>query len=378
MAVKIKEEEKSQAFQILSDWYGRAEELVNSESYYEEDEAIGRETALVVHRLGKTNHAARGAALTLCLSQVLRPDLDTRNHKAEFGDGFSARGIDEVVTVLFLKGKGLPYRVQSHWMTRTLANDTPYWPSTVLKTVPKSAGPDLITTANFVYESRNDCSKLEAIGTILLIELIRERNLGRIPVTRPKGLSIDKVMFLLHSHFNVKYKKNAPRLPQIAMYAIYKCLMASVNRYDGLVLEPLQKMKSADRKSGTFGDVVVSDQNGRPQEAVEIKFEIPIDQSIVAEAIQKVQSQSVERYFILSTVPPKSSDMDEIQRMKDGFLKSNGCEIIVNGVYDTIKYYLRMLKSTNEFINNYVDLLENDVDLNYEHKVAWNACCEKL
>lgn len=49
--------------------------------------------------------------------------------------------------------------------------------------------------------------------------------------------------------------------------------------------------------------------------------------------------------------------------------------LIVNGVYGTIKYYLRLLSTTNEFINAYTDLLSKDEDLNYEHKVAWNAIC---
>ena len=41
----------------------------------------------------------------------------------------------------------------------------------------------------------------------------------------------------------------------------------------------------------------------------------------------------------------------------------------------TIKYYLRLLKSTNDFVNAYTELLAIDEDINYEHKVAWNAIC---
>lgn len=269
----LKRAEKERAIRLLTAWYNEAEQIVNAD---QEGESflLDKKQAEVVRRLGRTRHGARGAALTLCLSQTLYPELDVRNHKAELANGFSARGVDENATVPFLAGKGLAHSVQSHWLTRTLANDTPYWPTTILKTVPKTAGPDLISIANYIYENRNDARKEEATGVLLLIELIKERNQGKTPITR--------------------------------------------------------------------------------------------------------QSQAVERYFILSTVPPKEEDVDSIEKARRSFLKSNGCEIIVNGVYDTIKYYLRLLKSTNEFINNYADLLEKDTDLNYEHKVSWNACCEKL
>lgn len=94
-----------------------------------------------------------------------------------------------------------------------------------------------------------------------------------------------------------------------------------------------------------------------------------------SKVIQKVQTESVERYFILSTAKPDSNEWDEVQKLISDFRKSNGCEIIVNGVYETIKYYLRLLKSTNEFVNAYTELLAIDEDINYEHKVAWNAIC---
>ena len=127
-------------------------------------------------------------------------------------------------------------------------------------------------------------------------------------------------------------------------------------------------------KSGTVGDIDLW-ENGRPIEAVEIKYEIPVGIAHVSEAIQKVQTESVERYFILSTAKPDSNEWDEVQKLISDFRKSNGCEIIVNGVYETIKYYLRLLKSTNEFVNAYTELLAIDEDINYEHKVAWNAIC---
>ncbi len=38
----------------------------------------------------------------------------------------------------------------------------------------------------------------------------------------------------------------------------------------------------------------------------------------------------------------------------------------------TVKYYLRLLANTFEFTNNYVNLLEADKALKFEHKERWN------
>ena len=58
----------------------------------------------------------------------------------------------------------------------------------------------------------------------------------------------------------------------------------------------------------------------------------------------------------------------EIQRIE----KIHGCQVIVNGVYDTLKYYLRLLKNTSEFISNYVELLKVDESIKFLHKKKWN------
>ena len=70
-------------------------------------------------------------------------------------------------------------------------------------------------------------------------------------------------------------------------------------------------------------------------------------------------------------------EIDEIANLTHSFRRSNGCEIIVNGVLDTIKYYLRLIDSPATFINLYTALVEADPDLGYEHRLAWNEVCAK-
>ena len=173
------------------------------------------------------------------------------------------------------------------------------------------------------------------------------------------------------------YKTNSPRLPQLAMYAMYQCLVDSVLRYDGCDLEPLKRMKSADRKSGTVGDIVLL-RSGLPAEAVETKLGEPITEMMVLQAIDKIRTATVDRYFILSTAGVRGDEADVIRERCDAFRKSNGCEIIVNGVLETLRYYMRLIESQAEFVSRYAQLVEVDADPDYEHRVAWNELCHDL
>lgn len=336
---------------------------------------LGAELAAKVKALAAKRHASRGVALTLLTYKSLCPSQDIRQHKTDFPDGFNARGYDTESTVKLLRENSLPYSVESHWMTRTLAERS-FVAGTVLKTVPKDAGPLLIDVVNEI-EDGADPRLAAAAATLILHELIEIRNKGRVLLTRPKRLTIDAAEALMQCHFFHRYEKNAPRLPQLAMYAIYQALVEEMPRFSGKTLDPLQRMKAADRKSGTVGDVVVSDES-RPFEAVEVKHTEPVTVDHVQEAVEKLRTASVERYLILSTVDVHEADRGNIDIVRREFLASNGCEIIVNGILPTLRYYLRLLGNPADFVFRYADLVETDEDLGYEHRIRWNECCAKL
>lgn len=362
---------------LLEECYAEAEDLSERHDYAPYESILGSETLVKVRRVAATRHAGRGILLTLSAYKVVRPDQDIRRYKARATlGGFSARGIDEAVTVPFLKRHSLRYSVQSHWMTRTFAAKEMFGQGPPLKTTPPHVGL-LMEEIIVSLQSVRSPGAARSVVVLILAELINERNQGHIALTRPKGLSIDHVLALLKSHFERRFKSNAPRLPQLAIYAIYQCMMSSVKRYQDLELRKIERMKSADRKSGSVGDIQVN-RDGTPVEAVEVKFGIPISYDIVSEAIEKIRSASVERYLILSTSGVDERDRESIDSVREDFLRSNGCEIIPNGVYESLRYYLRLLRSTNEFVNEYVDLLTADTDLDYEHRLAWNEVCAGL
>ena len=360
--------------QVLAECFTRAETGVD-----EKEAIVGSSDALRqdIARLASSKHAARGVALTLAVYKACDPDQDVRAHKSEQSGGFAARTFDAAVTVPFLIDNSLARSVETHWLTQTFSFASRFDPGTSLKTNPKWIGPALIEVVNGIQGFDREGAKAAAV--IILAELIKIRNRDKVVLTRPKGQSINGLMTLLQKHINQSYTSNAPRLPQLAIYAIYQCVLPTTARYAGQELTKLERMKAADRKLGTVGDVVVT-QGGLPKEAVEIKHGQPITIINVKEAIEKVRAVSVLRYYLLSSAQPfiEESQSKEIRELQAGFLKSNGCEIIVNGVFGTIQYYLRLLPDTDQFVFAYTLLLEDDVDLGYEHRNAWNELCKDL
>ena len=43
--------------------------------------------------------------------------------------------------------------------------------------------------------------------------------------------------------------------------------------------------------------------------------------------------------------------------------KDHGCQLIVNGLLPTLKYYLRLISNPKTFFNTYIKLVENDKEL---------------
>jgi DNA (cytosine-5)-methyltransferase 1 len=360
--------------ETLDDLYTEAEEVVEGTRNLKElEEILGSDLYEKIRILGEKRHAARGIALTLFTYKAVEPDQDIRSHMSEHPDGFNARTIDNAATVPFLTARSLHHNVESHWMTRVFANVGPFRKGMEIKTQPKLLGPLLAETVVTIEERDEEVA--EAAARALIVGLIEGRNKGKVALARPKTWTIDQIVELLRAHVSRKYEKGAPRLPQLAVYAAYQCMVPAMQRYQGCELAPLLPMKAADRKAKTVGDVVVL-QNEVPFEGVEVKHGAEIVTSHIAEAIAKLETAEARRYFILSTAGISPRDKAELADLAAKFRKSNGCEIITDGVLPSIRYYLRLLDDPVEFVNRYAKLVEEDKDLGYEHRIAWNELCE--
>lgn len=359
-----------QVRQLLEEELPRAEALAKSSASAQEAETLGPLGADVL-ALSQLRHHARGVALTLAATKAVVPAQDVRCHQVHHPGGFGARAVDHSATVPFLQAHALHHATDTHWLTRRLV-EQPYSREWVLKTVPKEAGPLLTRVVCGIEEAVSaEASRLAV--RLLLSGMVFERERARVALTRPKGLTIQQTVRLLGRHFDKRYSQGAPRLPQLALWALYHCMVGRLDRFRSATLEPLERMKSADRKSGTVGDIVVTDSSsGRPMEAVEVKHGIPLALRQVTDVVDKIRSSDVRRYYILSTAGILSTDADAIARACDALHRAHGCELIVNGVLDSLRYSLRLVPSPDEMLATYVDLVGTDRELGFEHREAWN------
>lgn len=355
--------------------YAQAEALVKAGKLDEfAREKLDPEIAEKALALKDCRHHGRGLAAFLAIFKAIKPDQDIRAYQRIHDGGFDARGIESAVFLPFLGSKRLRSASGSHFLTRRFADGAPYSRERPIRTQKKLIG-EVFLDIILAMQDEPKKANAEVIAVILIGGMIMERNQGDVPLTRPKGQPIQTVLKFLEDHINFPFEDSrdaGPRLAQLALYAIYECILPTSKRYEGCELVPLERLKAANRKSGTVGDVDVL-KGAKPIEAVEAKFKDAITLEMVNEAIKKIETKDVKRYFILSTSGVVSDgEEDKITARCRDFYYGNGCEIIVNGVFETIRYYLRLIGSTDDFISRYVDLVAADKDLTYEHKQAWN------
>ncbi len=65
-------------------------------------------------------------------------------------------------------------------------------------------------------------------------------------------------------------------------------------------------------------------------------------------------------------------ESSEIQSIVERVQSDHGCQIIINGLLPTIRYYLRLINSLEDFVENYSRFVEQDVELQVIHKEVWN------
>lgn len=313
------------------------------------------------------------AVLTVILTSLtykqLNPNQDIRKHQSSIKGGYSGRTFDSNYITPFLKSQKFPAMAESGWLTRSLEQKVPYDTNYT-----GAIRPDYLKSAFLnIIEIIQRGEILSDISSYLLQGLILQRNAQKIDLAKPHNLPISAIISLLNQHFSEKYTaEGAARLPVLALYAIYQCLITELKRFDGKNLLPLESHTSADARSGRIGDIDINDEKDESFEAVEVKHGIPITLQLVKDAFEKFQTTQVKRYYLLSTSDLNETEREKIEKEIERIKTIHGCHVIVNGLIHSLKYYLRLLNNTSEFISNYVNLLEQDSSLKFEHKRKWN------
>lgn len=314
--------------------------------------------------------------ITSIVYKILNPEQDVRKHQDSIEGGYSGRTFDNKNITPFLKQCKFPAMAESGWLTRSLEQKVPYDKNYTGAIKPDSLKAAFLTLLDNIQNGADSNTYLSYVFQGLIIK----RNQHTIDLAKPTTLSINSILWVLDKHFHSSYKaEGASRLPVIALYAVYECLINETKRFEYKELLPIESHTSADKRSGRIGDIEVIDENKRSFEAVEVKHGIFISLQLVLDAYSKFQATPVNRYYILSTAESFDKNewekiQEEIQRIKN----VHGCQLIVNGIMPSMKYYLRLLNNTFEFIDKYVNLLKMDTALKFEHKEKWNKIISEL
>ena len=161
----------------------------------------------------------------------------------------------------------------------------------------------------------------------------------------------------------------------LAIYSIYKLVTSESKRYSGKILAPLESHTSPDSRSKSLGDIDVRNSNESPFESVEVKHLKPISVDMIRVAYRKIKDTKVDRYYILTTSEPNVDDQDAVMQKIAEYRKVHPCQIIVNGVIPSLKYYLRLVSNPQAFMEAYTNCLEDEYKrssgIKKEHLRIW-------
>jgi len=368
--------EKQSPIELLDLIYEESMTLIGSNNFITSQ--LGIEERKSLDFILQFSEQAKGVLTVLITSltyKVLYPEQDIRKHQASIDGGYSGRTFDARFITPYMKIHKFPSMSESGWLTRALEQKVQYDKNYPGAITPKKLKPAFLEILDNVQNGANCREYLSYLfqGLIIL------RNKQTIDLAKPTTLSINSILELLDKHFNQRYNaEGASRLPVLAIYAAYQCLIHEVKRFEGKQLLPLESHTSSDRSSGRIGDIEIVDEKNREFEAVEVKFGITITTQLVNDAYSKLQTTPVDRYYILSTSESTDKEMIDIKKEIQRIKNVHGCQLIVNGVMPTLNYYLRLLSRTFEFIDNYVNLLEDDKALKFEHKEMWNKLISNM
>lgn len=323
-----------------------------------------------------SNKGVYTVLITLALYKYINPSQDIRNHKIELPNGFSGRSFDTKYVTPTLKELRLPAMAESGWLTRSLEQAYPYDMNFNGKITPQELKDAFLRIVDFIQVGGDNAS---IALRLLLNGGIQYRENNRVEIERidTSDIRISGIVSLLEEHFTTSYGVHGgSKLPAIAFYAIYSMIVPEMGRYKDSELLKLGSHTASDRTSSSAGDIEVK-RGDSIFEAVEVKLDKPVTAHMVRVAYDKINKFGVSRYYILSGVESSPEEIDEINQLIFDIQHKHGCQVIVNGLYHSLKYYLRLVSSPQDFINKYAELVENDTELELVHKEKLNELIDK-
>jgi len=313
--------------------------------------------------------------LTGLVQKIVVPQQDIRKIQADMEGGYSNRNTDQQNITPFLKEHGLTHSAASGMESgRNLERPFPHDLSFIGKT--RGTG-SLAAYKGILHAVQEEgVAPLPIIVVLLALDLQSKAKLSydHVPL---QGLTIKQIHDLVMEHYQQAKGNGRARLPELAVYAIYQCLVQQLPRYQDASLQPLGRHTGNDKK-GRIGDVQVDRLDGTPFEAVEVKSDQLITTAMVDKLVQELQparfgGRAVDRYYILSTREQymAAESRSTVEAKVGAVEQQTGCQIVVNGLSRSILYYLRLIVEPDEFLRNYTALVEQDLDVRAEHHQLW-------
>lgn len=322
--------------------------------------------------------------LTCLVCSAVNDSIDPRYHrqpgrgmpKPEIEGGwFSGRTISEKIIYPWMESKGFR-TAKSGWQTRTFERPNPYtldYPENIAHI----REPFLYLLD---YASKNrDKSKLQ-VSYLLRKEIDYQNNRSTLLNEMAKNRIGNEVLIVdiiasLEQHFSLN---NSAHLPVLAIYSIYELLINEVGNYHQLGLKELERHQASDLRTGAVGDIELVDSEGDVIEAIEVKHRLEIGLPILLSAKEKILRSRLKRYYILTTHRNCTIQDTAVEQIVRQVYSTHGCQIIVNGVIPTIKYYLRMCVNPSVFLEKYSRNLSSKGQVTVEQLEKWQDLISDL
>ena len=373
--------------QILNKALGDANKEFNKDKGKSSLASINVNARRWVNIIGQNSEKQKAviSALTTSLTKKIEtPSQDIRYHKVELAGGYSGRTFDtKYVTPFFKEHFPRIAMKESGWLTRSIEQAHPFtlqplFPGKIRDKQVKDAFLQILN--DLESNAADPYTYLVALFVVIISKHTQIQTLlkkVKVPLTE-KEVEIDRIIGSLKLHFFSEYHSpGASKLPVIAVYSIYKIIVNEISRYQDMKLLPLKSHVAPDVRAGVIGDVEVVDKGNKYFEALEIKHNIPISVEIIEDAYRKFKTSSVRRYYLLTTAEPYFVPIEEaaIRKRVQKIRKEHGCEVIINGIVPSLKYYLRLVSRPERFVKVYSDTLKMDIskaaEIKEEHLKKW-------
>ncbi len=316
--------------------------------------------------------------ITCLICSSIDPSVDPRFHRKPGkgmplpnveGGWFSGRTVSEKIIYPWMETRGFR-TAKSGWQTRTYERPNPYtldYPENIA--LIKDA---FLNTLN--YASRNKIKNNLLVAYLLRKEIEYKKNKNILSAKVAKNAIGNEILIIdivdaLERHFSTPCSAH---LPVIAIYSIYETLIREVENFSGLSLRALESHQASDLRTGSVGDIELEDADGDVIEGIEVKHGIEIELTILLRAKEKILKSNLKRYYILTTHKNCVAIDNDVLAQIRNLYKDHGCQIIVNGVIPTIKYYLRMCTNPSVFINNYSKNISTQNTVTVEQLEIWS------